>query len=201
MNTGLEFTDVIIGVAELEFETLEENDAEDSGDGIEDNDGDGEDDNEEIEFEGEFTVDLITGVSTPDFGETTIAPGLYEEMEMELEPFLEGGLSMFVAFNYTPDGATEAVRYEYSNDQELEFEIENEAGFFLDESTLNQMLILIDLDAMFTGIDLNSATADVDGIVRINGTSNTDLATLIAQNLDSIMEGGEDDDDDGEFDD
>ncbi|RLD20560.1 MAG: hypothetical protein DRI71_10240, partial [Bacteroidetes bacterium] len=84
---------------------------------------------------------------------------------------------------------------------ELEFEIENEAGFFLDESTLNQMLILIDLDAMFTGIDLNSATADVDGIVRINGTSNTDLATLIAQNLDSIMEGGEDDDDDGEFDD
>ena len=192
VNIGLEFTEVIIGVAEMEFETLEENEAEDS---------DGEDDNEEIEFEGEFTVDLITGVSTPDFGETTIAPGLYEEMEMELEPFLEGGLSMFVAFNYTPDGATEAVRYEYSNDQELEFEIENEAGFQLDDTSLNQMLILIDLDAMFAGIDLNTATVDADGVVRINGTTNTDLASIIAQNLDSIMEGGEDDDDDGEFDD
>ena len=191
-NTGLVFTEVLIGVTELEFETLEENEAEDA---------DGEDDNEEIEFEGEFVVDLITGISTPDFGETTIAPGLYEEMEMELEPILEGGLSIFVAFDYTPDGATEALRFEYSNDQELEFEIENEAGFQLDDTSLNQMLILIDLDAMFTGIDLSSTTVDIDGVVRINGNSNADLAELIAKNLDSIMEGGEDDDEDGEFDD
>lgn len=191
-NTGLVFTEVLIGVTELEFETLEENEAED---------GDGEDDNEEIEFEGEFVVDLITGISTPDFGEATIVPGLYEEMEMELEPILEGGFSIFVAFDYTPDGAAEAVRFEYSNDQELEFEIENEAGFQLDDTSLNQMLILIDLDTMFAGLDLNSATADIDGVVRINGTSNTDLAELITKNLDSIMEGGEDDDEDGEFDD
>lgn len=191
-NTGLVFTEVLIGVTELEFETLEENVAEDE---------DGEDDNEEIEFEGEFVVDLITGISTPDFGETTIAPGLYEEMEMELEPILEGGLSIFIAFNYTPDGATEAIRFEYSNDQELEFEIENEAGFHLDDTSLNQMLILIDLDAMFAGLDLNSASVDSDGIVRVNGTTNPDLAELITKNLDSIMEGGEDDDEDGEFDD
>lgn len=200
MNTGLVFTDVIIGVTEIEFETFEEDESEDNGD-IEDNDHDGEDDNEEIEFEGEFIVDLIAGTSTPDFGETNIAPGIYEEMEIELAPILEGGLSMFVAFDYTPDGAVDAVRYEYSTSAEMEFELEPEGGFILEEGALNKMLVLIDLDAMFANIDLNTATADVDGVVRINNDSNVDLANQIAVNLSDVMEGGEDEDEDGEIDD
>lgn len=200
MNSGLVFTDVVIGVTEIEFETFEEDEAEDNGD-VEDNDGDGEDDNEEVEYEGEFVVDLIAGTSTPDFGEATIAPGIYEEMEIELSPILDGGLSMFVAFDYTPDGAVDAIRYEYSTSAEMEFEIEPEGGFILDEGALNQMLVLIDLDAMFANIDLNTATADVDGVVRINNSSNTDLANQIAVNLADVMEGGEDEDGDGEIDD
>ena len=200
MNTGLVFTDVIIGVTEIEFETFEEDESEDNGD-FEDNDHDGEDDNEEIEFEGEFVVDLIAGTSTPDFGETNIAPGIYEEMEIELAPILEGGLSMFVAFDYTPDGAVDAVRYEYSTSAEMEFELEPEGGFILEEGALNKMLVLIDLDAMFADIDLNTATADVDGVVRINNDSNVDLANQIAANLSDVMEGGEDEDEDGEIDD
>ena len=51
MSTGLVFTDVVIGVTEIEFETFEEDAAEDNGD-FEDNDGDGEDDDEIDEFEG-----------------------------------------------------------------------------------------------------------------------------------------------------
>jgi hypothetical protein len=200
MNTGLVFTDVVIGVTEIEFETFEENEAEDSGE-IEDNDGDGEDDNEEVEYEGNYVVDLIAGTSTPDFGEAVIAPGIYEEMEIELSPILEGGITMFVAFDYTPDGAANPVRYEYSTDAEMEYELEPEGGFFLDEGALNQMLVLIDLDAMFTNIDLNTATADIDGVVRINSTSNADLAAQVAASLGDVMEGGEDEDGDGEFDD
>jgi len=199
-NTGLVFTDVVIGVTEIEFETFEENEAEDSGE-VEDNDGDGEDDNEEIEYEGEFVVDLIAGTSTPDFGVTDIAPGIYEEMEIELNPILEGGLSIFVAFDYTPDGAADAVRYEYSTSAEMEFELEKEGGFILDEGALNQLLVLIDLDAMFANIDLNNVTVDSDGVVRINSESNVDLANQIAVNLADVMEGGEDEDGDGEIDD
>ena len=200
MNSGLVFTDVVIGVTEIEFETFEENEAEDSGE-FEDNDGDGEDDNEEIEYEGEFVVDLIAGTSTPDFGVTDIAPGIYEEMEIELNPILEGGITMFVAFDYTPDGAVDAVRYEYSTSAEMEFEIEPEGGFILDEGALNQLLVLIDLDAMFANIDLNNVTVDSDGVVRINSESNVDLANQIAMNLGDVMEGGEDEDGDGEIDD
>jgi hypothetical protein len=199
-NTGLVFTEVVIGVTEIEFETFEENEAEDSGE-IEDNDGDGEDDNEEVEYEGNYVVDLIAGTSNPDFGQADIAPGIYEEMEIELSPILEGDITMFAAFDYTPDGAVDPVRYEYSTDAEMEYELEPEGGFFLDEGALNQMLVLIDLDAMFANIDLNTATADIDGVVRINGSSNADLAAQIASNLEDVMEGGEDEDGDGEFDD
>ena len=194
MNSGLVFTDVVIGVTEIEFETFEEDEAED-------NDGDGEDDNEEVEYEGEFVVDLIAGTSTPDFGEATIAPGIYEEMEIELSPILEDGNSVFVAFEYTPDGVADPVRYEYSTSAEMEFELEPEGGFILDEAVLNQMLVLIDLDAMFASLDLSTATADVDGVVRINSSSNVDLFDQIAANLGDVMEGGEDEDGDGEFDD
>ncbi|HET9487617.1 MAG TPA: hypothetical protein VFO54_09285, partial [Chryseosolibacter sp.] len=80
MATGLIFRQVVLGVTELEFETLEENEAEDVTDG-QDGDDDGENDNEEIEFDGPFEVDLIAGTSTPDFGVANIAPGIYEEME------------------------------------------------------------------------------------------------------------------------
>ncbi len=200
MNTGLVFTDIVLGVTEIEFETFEEDAAEESGE-IEDSDGDGEDDNEEIEFEGNFVVDLIAGTSTPDFGEASIAPGLYEEMEIELRPILDGGMTIFVAFDYTPDGTTDVVRYEYSTRAEMEFEIEPEGGFLLDEGALNQMLVLIDLDAMFANIDLNTATADADGIVIINNNSNVDIAVQIAANLSDVMRGGEDEDGDGEIDD
>jgi hypothetical protein len=195
------YTQVLIGVTEIELETLEENDAEDSGNVENDKDGDGEDDNEDIEFKGEYTVDLITGTSTPDFGDTDIAPGLYEEIEIDLEPIMNDGNTMFIAFDFNPTGASEPIKYEYSNSANLEYELESDSGIELTDSGLNQLLVVLDLDALFAGVDLSSATADSDGVVRINDSSNANLAAQIAANLDSIMEGGEDDDNDGEFDD
>ena len=202
---GLVFTEVLLGVTELEFETLEENEAEDKGedeDGneSEDEDNDGEDDNEEVEYEGEFIVDLLAGTSTPDFGASDIAPGLYEEIEIEMEPILEGGLTMFVAFNYTPARTNEAVNFEFSTSEEIEYELENENGFLLDGAALNQMLIVFNLDAFFANVDLNTATSDTDGVVRINKDSNSGLYGVIFENFKDSMEGGEDEDDDGEID-
>ncbi len=198
-NSGLEFQEVLIGVTELEFETLEEDDAEENGE-YDDEDGDGEDDNEEVEFEGRFVVDLINGTSTPDFGVSTVVPGVYEEIEIEMEPILEGGNTMFIAFEFTPEGA-DPVNVEYSNKYDLEFEIERDAGFTLDDGALNRILIIFDLDALFDGVDLNTASADTDGVVRINENSNADLADIIENNLDDVLEAGEDDDDDGDIDD
>lgn len=190
MNTGLVFNEVLLGVTELEFETLEEDELEDI---------EGEDENEEVEFEGQFVVDLINGTSTPDFGIADIAPGIYEEIEIEMEPILDGGYSIFVSFEFT-NANEEVVTVEYGNSDDLEFEIEDDNGFVLDAGATNQMLILLNLDVLFSGIDLNTASADNDGVVRINNSSNSELSAAIASNLDQILDAGEDDDDDGEID-
>lgn len=190
MNTGLVFNEVLLGVTELEFETLEEDELEDV---------EGEDENEEVEFEGQFVVDLINGTSTPDFGIADIAPGIYEEMEIEIAPIIDGEYSIFVAFEFT-NSNNENVFVEYANSDSLEFELENENGFVLDAGATNQMLVLLNLDALFTGVDLNTATADSDGVIRINNNSNSNLAETIASNLDRILDAGEDEDDDGDID-
>ncbi len=199
MATGLVFHDVLLGVTELEFETQEEDQSEEDHDSEDGEDHDGEDENEDIEFEGHFVVDLIHGTSTPDFGVADLLPGLYKEIEIALGPVLEHGNSIFIAFELPREGE-ETVKIEYSSSAEFEIEIEREAGFQLEGGHLNQVLVLLDLDALFSGIDFNHAVIDADGVIRINESSNANLAALIETHLGNVLEAGEDDDDDGEID-
>lgn len=199
MATGLIFREILIGVTELEFETLEEDHSEEENDARDGEDHDGEAEDEEIEFEGQFAVDLIHGTSTPDFGVADILPGVYEEMEIEVGPVLEGGISVLIAFEIPQQGA-DTLKVLYTNNSEIEVEIERDAGFHLDGGSLHQMLILFDLDSLFAGIDFNQAVVDADGVIRINETSNADIALLIEANLDSALDAGEDHDGDDEID-
>lgn len=199
MASGLVFREILVGVTELEFETLEEDQREEEDDAHDGEDHDGEMENEEIEFEGEFAVDLIHGTSTPDFGIAEIIPGLYEEMEIEIGPVLEGGKSVFIAFEI-PRQDADPLKFEYSYSGELEIEIERDAGFHLDGGSLNQMLILLDLDLLFGNIDFSQAVADTDGVIRIHSTSNADLASLIGANFHAVFEAGEDHDGDDHID-
>lgn len=198
MATGLVFSQVLIGVTELEFETLEDQlEEENEANGGEDNHGGTED--EEIEFEGNFVVDLIHGTSTPDFGVAEILPGLYEEIEVEISPILEGGKSVIIAFEI-PRQDADALRVEYSYSGELEIEIERDAGFHFDGGSLHQMLVLFNLDLLFGNIDFSQAVADADGIIRIHAASNADLASLIMANFHAAFEAGEDHDGDDHID-
>lgn len=195
-NTGYSFQQVLVGVTEMKFETLEEDLEEEDEEENEDEERD-----EDIEYEGNFIVDLIAGTTTPEFGLADILSGVYEEMEIEMEPILEGGHTVFVAFEYAADSASAPVQVEYSYDDDLEFEVKSKNGFELKAANLNQILIVLDLDVLFAGVDLSTASADDDGVIRINDSSNDHLAEIIEVNFESILEAGEDDDDDGKFDD
>lgn len=183
--TGLTFTEVRLGVEELEFET----DLEDS-----EEDNSGEDDSEKVEFEGPYTVDLINGTSNPSFGLTDVAGGVYDEIEIDVEPVMEDGNSIFIRFTY------EGKTYEFSTTEDLEIEIEDLAGYTVDENTLTNMLVLINLDSLFAGIDLSTAVADEDGVIRINDTSNEDIADDILDQFEDSCDAGEDSDDDDDLD-
>lgn len=188
------FNEFLLGVTELEFETQEEDEDEvdENGDEIERED-------EDIEFEGVFVVDLLNGTSNPDFGIAVLAPGKYSEIEMEMEPVLEGDITISIKATKVTDNVEQAI--EFTSNDDFELEIEPAGGFYLTQGSLHQILMVIDLDALFTGVDFTSATADSDGVIRINETSNSSLADIIENNLEDALEAGEDDDDDDEIDD
>ncbi len=185
MNSAYTFKEALVGIREVEFEG-----EDDSGD----------DDDFEIEFKGKYVVDLIAGTSTPDFGISNIDPGLYNEVEIELGAFLEGGKSIFVSFTYQPD-VGDPIEVEFSTKDELEIEIEYEKGFTMEPDVLTNILVLIDLDKLLAFVDLSNASADQDGVIRINETSNKNLAQLIVSNFDDACEAGRDDEFDDDDDD
>ena len=90
---------------------------------------------------------------------------------------------------------------QYSTDRHIEFEIERRSGIQIDGGTLNQVLILFDLDQFLESININEANADIDGIVRINSNSNSAIAAAIWSKLNRMLEAGEDHDGDDDFDD
>lgn len=183
--TGLTFTDIMIGVDEIEFETDLEDDQEDNL---------GEDDELKVEFEGPYVIDLVNGTSTPNLGIGDVPTGVYDELEIELAPVLPLGNTVFIKFTY--NGKT----YEFSTTEEIEIEVEDLSGYTIDANSLQNMLVLINLDAVFAGIDLSSAEADEDGVVRINDSSNSDIAQDIIDQLEDSCDAGEDDDRDGDID-
>jgi hypothetical protein len=170
--TGLTFTEVKLGVSEIEFE-------------MEDDDDD--DDSEEVEFEGAFTVDLIAGTSNPSFGLGEVASGVYDEIEIELAPVMADGNSIFISF--IKNGTT----YEFSSKQEFDIEIEDSDGYTIDANTLTNILVLVNLDVLFANVNLGNAVADEDGVVRINETSNSSLASQIINQLEDSCDVDDDD--------
>jgi hypothetical protein len=215
MNTSVDFQEVLLGVTEIEFESYDSYDKEydDIGDDSSDDrkarrmddddddyNDDGGDDQSEIEFEGRFTVDLINGTSTPDFGIANVIPGFYEEIEIETGPVLEDGNSIYVLMDYQPEGE-DPITIEFSSTRSIEIEIENDQGIQLNEGDLARILVLLDLDQLFAGVDFRTANASEDGVVRINDRSNREIADLIWSNAKNAFDAGEDEDGDDDIDD
>ena len=217
-ESGIEFTTAMIGVTEIELESLEGSSDDDHSSGNSDDDGDddssdddGDDDSSddngnhhdeefEIEYEGQFIVDLIAGTSDPDFGIADLFPGTYKEIKVKLRPIMDDGNSLFIAFNYQP-AAGDPVMVEISSKQELKFKVENHTGIQVEGNNLSEILILFNLDEVLAGIDFSQADVDEDGVIRINDNSNVAFAESLLSNFVKSCRSGEDDDHDHKFDD
>lgn len=201
MATGLEYNTILLGLTKLELELEgEQGDDDDDHEGEDADSLDRDEHEEEIEFEGAYVVDLINGMSTPDFGMATLSPGNYDEIEVEFGPVLPDGNTVFIELDYVPEGGVMPVTVQYSNRYTLELELENTRGIDVMADGYTQLLMVLDLDAVFDPVDLSAATADEDGIVRINANSNAAIASAIEANFSDAFKCGEDHDDDGEID-
>ena len=205
----IEFTEVILGVTEIELEGWSDHDNDYSGSNHDDSDDDSDDDGDdnsdyhddfEIEFEGRFVVDLLNGTSDPDFGISSVFPGEYKELEIKVSPILDDGNSISIKFNIKQEGS-DPLLVELSTAKAFELEIEHDGGIQVDVSSINQILVLFDLDKILANLDLSSLDPDEDGVVRINENSNSAALLSIWQSFHYAFDACEDNDDDDEFDD
>ena len=169
---GYIFTEAMLGIKKIEIKR--EDEMLDDGD-------------TEYDFKGDYSIDLLTGISTPSLGFSEFLPGMYNKFESETAPVLPGGKSVSVKGSYANTG-TAPVIFEFSSTNEFEFEFESDSGFILTEGTIFDMLININLPSLFQGIDFSKATANGNGVIVINETTNSSLASVIKNNIDKVAE-------------
>lgn len=129
--------------------------------------GEGEDD--EIDYEGPFDVDLLTGLELPeiDLGVTAICG-------LELETEEPDGFTVVVE-------GTSTAGVPFRVETDFEFEVEVEGDEDLTES-LNTFVLLFDVDAWFANADPDTGVVD-NGEILISSTSNADLLATFEADL------------------
>lgn len=179
LSQSLSFEEAYIGIKEIEIEKDSDDD-----DALE----------VEYEWEGEYKVDLLTGLSEPEIEMINIEPGFYNELEADIDNVLDQNLSIYIKARYT---GTDNVEYTviFETSEEFEFEVESETGFEITEGTASDLLLSIDLNAMFLDIDFSQAQVSEGNVILINKDSNSELADLIEEKIDDASEFGEDSDD------
>jgi hypothetical protein len=106
---------------------------------------------------------------------------------MDVDPILDGNRSVFIALTYKDMNDAE-WDVEFSTNASFEIEFEDEDGLQLDGNSLNSVLVLFDLDRLFQGVDFSAASADGDGVIRINENSNSAIAATIRSNFKESFE-------------
>ena len=127
---------------------------------------------------------------------------MYAKAEAEIAYFEDYGFSVYLYGHFNQiNGEEKQVEFEYTYAQSENLKIENPDGFEITEDMINNVWVLIDLNALLTGVNFNEAIVDEDGVIRINKNSNRDLADIIDSNLEETLALGLDKNTIGEIDD
>ncbi|MCF6222677.1 MAG: hypothetical protein L3J34_03000 [Flavobacteriaceae bacterium] len=179
----LTFSKVLVGVSKIKFEKEFEMDDDEN--------------EEEMEYRGAYTFDVLNGTSTPAVLPIEMTPGLYHEIEFDVDNVLSSGNSIEISGTFN-DGVSN-YEFEFTSTMEEEYEIENENGIDLNVNEITNFVLFLELEGLFDRIDFSDVVVDEDNVIRINSNSNTDIASQIENNFEHIMEFEDDeheDDDD-----
>ncbi len=161
------FSKALIGISEVDFE-------------IETGSYD-----QDFEYEGAYQFNILTGTSSPAISSVEITPGTYHELEINIDNVLTSGKSIEISGTY--DNGT-IYQFEFSSTFNEDYDIENTTGINANTGETVDFVLSLDLEALFNGVDFTTANIDNDNIIRINSSSNSNLASIIENNLDNIMD-------------
>ncbi|MEA2042780.1 MAG: hypothetical protein U9N85_09545 [Bacteroidota bacterium] len=162
-----DFTKALIGISEIDFEI--EPDSED----------------QDFEYEGKFQFDILTGTSSPAISSVEIAPGTYHELEIDVDNVLTSGKSIEIFGTYN---GIKSAQFEFTSTLNEDYDVQNTTGIKATTDETVNFVLYLDLEALFDGVDFTAADVDNDNIIRINASSNSDLASIIENNLDDNMD-------------
>lgn len=145
----------------------------------------------EIEVEGPFALDLLSQASPAQLQNLTVKGGAYCRFEFEWNaapdplpgaPAALTGKSLIIS-GFLPDDTPFIVRSERNGAVRLDNDAE---GFPIDQTT-NNLFVAFRAEALFAGIDFESALPDVDGVIRIETGQNEALLDLFEENLEEAL--------------
>ena len=186
-STGVEINSFMLGIADVELETEDENALE-----VENRE---ENINELIEFKGPYKLNLITGESAPEFGRAIVNQISFREIEIKLGAALDGGNTFFLS--YKLDGKEIEVSTEINI---LEIELLQPQDLMLKRNVLNTLIVRLNQDAVFDALNLSAVLPDTDGVYRINDETYPDITESLKEVLKTSFQAGLDLNKDGEID-
>lgn len=140
-----------------------------------------------VDIEGPFYVDLISGVSTPVIPTTGIASGLYRGISVHLgQRGSHDTSSLYIVGE--KDGAAFVV--DVTHPLHLMYKADS-AGFQVDPNTISNFTVYLDLAGTIDAVDFSGAVADSTGIIRINKDSNKDVYRSFLEEVGARGEHGE----------
>jgi len=166
------YTKALIGVSEIDFE-------------IEKGDED-----KDYEYNGAFQFDILNETVTPSIDKVEVTPGVYHELEINIDNVLPGSKSIEISGTYTANET--AYKFEFSTSMEEDYDINNSTGLDAQGGKTANFILQINLDQLFNGVDFSSADMDNDNIIRINSASNSNLLETIENNFENVLEFDED---------
>jgi len=147
--------------------------------------------NNKFDFEGPYQFDVLEGTSTPAIVPIYMEPGIYHKVEFELANVLPSGNSIEIYGTFVSEQFS--FDFEYTTDMEGIFEIKNKIGIQQFEGDISQFILTLDLKGLFIGVDTNNIRFE-NNIVKINASSNPELAIVLNDNLQKVMDFGREDD-------
>jgi hypothetical protein len=160
----------------------------------------------DIELEGPFEIDLVKNgdaLETFIVNNVELPTAAYEEIEFEFSES-ENSISDMYGKSILIKGTIDGTPFVFWTDEEFEVEIEFDELVYLDEASRAVLTVSFDLTSLFNsaagGIDITSATdGNGNGIIEIypeDPDGNSDLADLIWEKIEYIIEAFEEEYDD-----
>ena len=146
----------------------------------------------EVDIEGVYVFDLMTGVSNPAFPVAQIPAGTYHELEIAFGKN-SNDTSLYLTGAHA-DSAGVATNFEITIIDEFSFELEDETnGINIDPNTVSNLSVYMDIEKILEDLDWSSMQL-TNGNYVINDTLNETHYDAILNALDIEVELDEDDD-------